>query len=497
MSYDASPTWSGFNYQGKVALFHSLKEIVKCLDENVDFSFENFNLIVEFHEDFDIENGDSFISFHQVKAINDSKFSTYENALLAMILQLNCEDYKNVRGYLHTWKNIVIEEETDFRTKIANIINKLIDEYHDADDKSSTTIGKAVSNIVNKPKKRSAIIRNAISSEQTIDTEQDIIGMFSEIVNGEENTVLDRVEIYDYSNNERCCCINEISEKVKNLIACILRRKQLTRDPNAINRIFCSLLGLIDSHIIDRHNLVNAGEPLPISFDSIVDQVTDDNVNNIGDEYLSHKFKLRFAESFEEFINEEELFSDEKYESFNCGESLNVNIVSDYLLKLPALDLWEYYKGFSPHLRLQNLDNIDNILNANMEELGQSLFLILSELNIERRNNDKLKKEIAYSSGTKQFMPTTIAIGTESTIAKKILSNPAMIEGMFEVSTMISGENAPKINDFESAYNKCRDVDISGFLLGASINRKEKINEIIKELRLVPLSDAKIEVNND
>ena len=106
MSHDASPTWSGFNYQGKVALFHSLGEIKKNLLNDETYNFNGYNLLVENHEDFDIESPDGFVSFHQVKAINKCTFGTYENALLAMALQLDNKVFIKVNGYLHTWRKI-------------------------------------------------------------------------------------------------------------------------------------------------------------------------------------------------------------------------------------------------------------------------------------------------------------------------------------------------------------------------------------------------------
>lgn len=65
MAFDASPSWSGFNYQGKVALYYALK----CINsESVEKDFSNYNLMLEDNEDFEIVIDKAPISFHQVKA---------------------------------------------------------------------------------------------------------------------------------------------------------------------------------------------------------------------------------------------------------------------------------------------------------------------------------------------------------------------------------------------------------------------------------------------
>lgn len=99
MAFDASPSWSGFNYQGKVALYHSLKIINSHLYDEERYDFE---LMLENTEDFEIVKAGESISLHQVKAYNNSNYSNYANALLEITLEL----YKNQtsKGYMHTWK---------------------------------------------------------------------------------------------------------------------------------------------------------------------------------------------------------------------------------------------------------------------------------------------------------------------------------------------------------------------------------------------------------
>lgn len=81
---DAIPTWSGFNYQGKIMLFYVLKlinQINKEKDERV------YAVNLEEIEDFCILCDSEYISFHQVKAwLSVTKWSSYSTAMDKLFL---------------------------------------------------------------------------------------------------------------------------------------------------------------------------------------------------------------------------------------------------------------------------------------------------------------------------------------------------------------------------------------------------------------------------
>ena len=97
MAFDASPSWSGFNYQGKVALYYSLLQI-NALPVQTDLS--KLSLVLEDNEDFEVRDNGTFVSFHQVKAYNTSSYSKYSDALLEITLELSKKP--NVLGKIHT-----------------------------------------------------------------------------------------------------------------------------------------------------------------------------------------------------------------------------------------------------------------------------------------------------------------------------------------------------------------------------------------------------------
>ncbi len=102
--FDATPSWSGYIYQGKIAIFHALTIINKELKENRDFDFDQYKLEIEWMEDFAILNGGGYESIHQVKAYKDSTPGAYKDAIEDLFKKLN--DKPNLKGYLHVWNEI-------------------------------------------------------------------------------------------------------------------------------------------------------------------------------------------------------------------------------------------------------------------------------------------------------------------------------------------------------------------------------------------------------
>ena len=64
MAHDASATWSGFNYQGKVGLYHVLKLMNEKVGVDRTFDFSSYELVYENHEDFDIKTDGEIKSIH-------------------------------------------------------------------------------------------------------------------------------------------------------------------------------------------------------------------------------------------------------------------------------------------------------------------------------------------------------------------------------------------------------------------------------------------------
>ena len=99
LPHTAISTWSGFVYQGKVALCHCLKLITD------DFAgSRELKLQLESEDDFAIFNADQCLSLHQVKAYKSTIFSGYISAFKTQ--QKNVLHRDTTKAYFHVAREI-------------------------------------------------------------------------------------------------------------------------------------------------------------------------------------------------------------------------------------------------------------------------------------------------------------------------------------------------------------------------------------------------------
>ncbi|MEI8644332.1 hypothetical protein P4S56_09190 [Pseudoalteromonas sp. Hal056] len=94
--HDATPSWNGFNYQGKVGLYVCLKLILENLQrDGLDSeSFNNFlgsySVEYEWVEDFSIKNNGEYVSLHQVKHKAGRGFGDHVSAVVTILNRKLC-----------------------------------------------------------------------------------------------------------------------------------------------------------------------------------------------------------------------------------------------------------------------------------------------------------------------------------------------------------------------------------------------------------------------
>lgn len=105
--HTAAATWSGFIYQGKVALYHVLHLL------NTEANALNYSLQLDSLEDFAIVDADiNPITLHQVKAMKSSLYSSYEEAFNK--LEKRLREYPCNGAYFHISTQ---NEKTDAQIK--------------------------------------------------------------------------------------------------------------------------------------------------------------------------------------------------------------------------------------------------------------------------------------------------------------------------------------------------------------------------------------------
>jgi hypothetical protein len=106
--HTAIPTWSGFIYQGKVAIYHVL-QLLKVLGECPDYVLQLDSL-----EDFAILKNGVIESIHQVKALKSQDYTAYKEAFDKLISK--GKSYNCNNAYFHIAKEITDINTTEIET---------------------------------------------------------------------------------------------------------------------------------------------------------------------------------------------------------------------------------------------------------------------------------------------------------------------------------------------------------------------------------------------
>lgn len=472
MAFDASPSWSGFNYQGKVALYYALK----CINsESVEKDFSNYNLMLEDNEDFEIVIDNKPISFHQVKAYNESSYSKYSDALLEITLELSKN--LNVVGKIHTWKEINYKSDCyDLKSSIKSDIESILEEFK-LSTEATSTIHKAAS-AVKGCSKTTLIIRNAFKKKSAEE-----IAHFLECILTEQNDALSRISAYKYDDENLFCDLNTINEKIKTQLSLALKNRSIPITESQLDRAFFHFLGMMDKYIIYRHEHKKSLIKAPIEFTNIINILNIDH-ENISKEYIAYKFKERFFFYIDHYMED----PDEEYQSPEPGFPCNLQEIRKILLSLTPYELWEHYRHFSPQINLQN-NNIDDAFETNSEGIRYMLIRIFHEIDFNLAIHKPIKYKLLYRNTTppyQYYLPTTITNSFRriTQIERQISLNPSIIEILYEVENLIY--HGSIIHPISAIASRHTEAPVS-----QDLDHRSKRNEPLNIIHLIPLTDAK------
>lgn len=123
-NWDATNSWSGYNYQGKIALFVVLKKINELISIGKMEEIEKYSIELEWLEDFSIlykdEDSVRYKTIHQVKAKDKHNITDYEDALVKLYYKI--VNYKTIEyAYLHVCKSINYNEN-EWNDKVKELV---------------------------------------------------------------------------------------------------------------------------------------------------------------------------------------------------------------------------------------------------------------------------------------------------------------------------------------------------------------------------------------
>lgn len=472
MAFDASPSWSGFNYQGKVALHYALT-LINAQPAAHDFS--TTDLMLEANEDFEILVNGQSVSFHQVKAYNSSTFEDYSDALFGLTIEL----HKNtgVLGYIHTWRKI--NDRPNFKglqASVKNDVNIVLTEYRKSNPKKGTTILETAAAGGTNLKKKTSILKASLPG-----LDADALAKVMENIANQKSDALNRLASFVYEDGKAYCDLGDINTKIKNQISIALENRRIPITPEQLEKALDYFFGVIDTYIIDRHKTKTDALAKPIKFQEIIDALSFDH-EDVSKHYIACRFKDLFSQLIDDYLG------DEEYYPHPAPKLCNLKAAQKLLLSLPPLELWEHYRHFSPQLHLDSGNNTYNAFNVSREGIRLCLLRILHEIDFSRLAQEAERFRFSYKCTTtppQNYLPTTILpVGKISYTIRQLSTNPCLGELLYEVHNLIycGTEVHPFAPDLDKSTNPPR---------AAGEDQRAKRDDILPLITLLPLEQAK------
>lgn len=476
--HDATPTWSGFIYQGYIAIYLALNKIceLKSKGLGIEEIGLNYKIEVENCEDIAIVKIDGkdkqYLSIHQVKNQKDNNISAYRSPLVQLMMEKGFCAKGNLgtpEAYLHVSKKInensteIDQKLVEWKTSIAeynNDIANLIKRIGIEDNKEA--ILKEMSNkIKNEPIKlnRSEHTKMLKSIEAACSNKSCDI---AELVMQAENLIdfLDKklgvtcidekVQVYQYEDKKTYCSGTDVFGKTVEQV------KKYKNNDSAITYgqyefIADKLLHYMREHIIKRHQIMQSGGAFEKSFPFYdIINILDDSLS----EYETEANVLALRRLYDDHLSQ--------YCRLICKNRCLDSAVSECKLQqveyrkndLEKNDFIKMCYGFNPECdkKIKNRECLNVLLNK--DGLNESVFEIIEKVPKDFFiKDDNNKTKLVLNNKKRNAFLTAISSKNSDEvvngIVKGIDNNSELISPIFEADQLIT----TRLKTDESVWN--------------------------------------------
>ncbi|MBE6052652.1 MAG: hypothetical protein E7212_01870 [Clostridium sartagoforme] len=468
---DASSSWSGYQYQGKITIYIALQLINQCVKNPTGMNVGKYFIEVEHREDLAIKKENEYISFHQVKA---RKYDIYMNNYLEAIDKLYDEKIKspNADIFLHTIVNIKDWSEEKYKELYKSKIKKDMDAIKLIEkEKSKLTDAKVIKEKNGKIDK----IKDAIKYNQS---------------KYDESNKINSIILCKYgAKDEKFCTLGGIKVYIENEIKEYLLYTNQNEKLGNIDVAYNKLICYMDEYIKKRH----AGE-------------------------VKEYFPIKEIKDILDmsYLDRDRLFHLSKIKDIYCSISID-NYCSDFC-NMKDSCIVEYYQckmyKVIEHLLNSDLDYLEKIimkfnphvLIKDWEYDGRNFvkeegLYFLYETIISHIEKDLFISETAvkYDKGGVSYLPTTINLISDrlkksaiERYKKAMNNNDFLLNELFEDNVFIT-ENLVSENILES-INDVNEVD------NILAKEQEEYNDkcyLVNQIRFKDIEKVMEEVNND
>lgn len=421
--WDATNSWSGYNYQGKVALFVVLKKINELICMGKADEIKKYVVELEWLEDFSIlyKNGNDtqYETIHQVKAKNKHNIADYEDALVKMY-------YKGVKrstikiAYLHIC-NPINYNDTEWNDNVKKLIVKCSQTEKMKDSiikyKNSEFKKEEVEKIY-KPKEKSSI--NKLINEYNekyfnfrkvdVDNVDKILDKILSDLNEQIATCkkeikdenINKIKVYSYPDKKTYCELGEIDNLIKKEIINYWENVGAEGwkcvDQSFCDTIFLCLKGLIDNHITQRHIQYNKTKERSIEFICIKKILDSDDSIKRSEEYYLYRIKeklLLLCDEYHRYCIDE--CDTEEREAY-C-KKCEVNSFYEKISKMSQYKIRDLIHAINPNI-LKKIDEMNWSDYCNEDRYKNPFFKGLRDIEAPYEKN---KNYISYLGKDKKM----------------------------------------------------------------------------------------------
>lgn len=458
---DASPSWNGYNHQGKVGIYVALKMMEDIPKEDMN----KYELELEWFEDFSIKKEGKYKFIHQVKTYADTATSKYKEAIWLLLAKLL--DIEELEGaFLHVTQKL---------TNFDKLEEKLLTYVMSEDDKKNEEA-------------TSKEIKNGKYA-----TPKECHDKVKE--SGKYHEVFRKFALYDYDDGKQYCSLEGIEEVTKEKL------HQLIGDlatETRVERAYYYLLGLVDRNIRERHIDIQTGfkkEKVSINFLDIQNIVYKD-FELISKEYASYYLKNEFYNISQSYLEDLK----EEYEAKIISEEEHL-ILCKILKEINELDdeqFLDFCLRITPNNEVDKElpEHIIKMINQclNKTALNDGFFEILKQIKREFKDKKWTYNKKNSDGMNITYLPSTITDDDHPIRNRKLargIINNANPELLNEVDKIITKSiNLPSLEDSKVYANV---PDPEGEELDNLTEYHDRIIKI-KKISLVDITNAKGEL---
>lgn len=462
--HDATPTWSGFIYQGEVAIYLTVCKICELIDKGLSKEVikSEYWLEIEKSEDvaivYDNGNRKQYISIHQVKNQKDNSISKYSKPFIQLMLEKGFWKMKklgNPEAFLHISSRVNEDSNTidqqllswakcikDFYNSIKTFIDKNIEE-----DERENFCNEVSSVMEKEPIKLNRAqygdlindVKKSCKDESYI-LVKDKLKVLLEYLEDKLAVVYidENVKLYSYDDKKLYC---EGTELFKKIVAQVKRYKNNDKNITEEQYVYIadSLLHYMRNHVLHRHHVMrkNGNIKAEISFGDLFD-IMDLSISKYEREANILALRREYEDILSQYCRVACKHQCEKTNNYEC------KIYKDEYEKinLPDQDFVRMCFHYNPDCdkSIDERECLMKLLKA--QGMQESAFEILKKVpDADFINGDDRTKVIVNHQSNNAFL--TAVEGTNSEIAvenitRGINNNAELVSPIFEADELIT-----------------------------------------------------------